>query len=266
MEQNTQVKRLRSECLSCLLNKYMERCPEGLDDESRLTYMQIVFRELADAEWEVGGPVLIHRIYRKLFERFGFEEDYSSIKTHFNTLMMKQEPLVEAELSKAQEPLRLAIQYSLIGNYIDFGALDSVEEEKLAQMLLDADNIAVDAEEYEALKEDLRKAKRLVYLTDNCGEIVMDKLLIRQIQKLYPECEVTVIVRGSEVLNDATREDAEQIGLTDMVRVIGNGNGIAGTWLPEVSKEAREEIEAADVILAKGQANFETLRRCGKNI
>ena len=105
-----------------------------------------------------------------------------------------------------------------------------------------------------------------MYLTDNCGEIVMDKLLIEEIQKLNQKAEVTVIVRGLPVLNDVTMEDAIQVGLTEMVNVIGNGSEIAGTYLEDISEEAKNVIDDADVILAKGQGNFETLRMCGKNI
>lgn len=82
----------------------------------------------------------------------------------------------------------------------------------------------------------------------------------------YPQIDITVIVRGKPALNDATIEDAEEAGLSEVVTVIGNGNGITGTWLPEISAEAREKIEEADLILSKGQGNFETLQGCGKNI
>ena len=94
----------------------------------------------------------------------------------------------------------------------------------------------------------------------------MDKLLIGQLKALYPQMELTVIVRGGEVLNDATVEDAVQVGLTELVPVIDNGNSIAGTWMDEVSAQARHVMEDADLILAKGQANYETLRGCGMNI
>ncbi len=266
MKKDTQIRRLRPGCLQCLLNKYMEKCPADIPEETKLKYMQMVFAELSAAEWDIGGPVLIDRINRKMFEMFWFCEDYTEIKLYFNELMMKREKELNQELAEAEDKLRLAIQYALTGNYIDFGALDSVEEEKLTQLLADAKQISFDEGEYRALCADLANAKYLVYLPDNCGEIVMDKLLIELLQKLYPECEITVIVRGSAVLNDVTMEDAVQVGLTEQVRVIGNGNGIAGTWLAEASEEAREAMDTADVIIAKGQANFETLRLCGRNI
>lgn len=106
----------------------------------------------------------------------------------------------------------------------------------------------------------------MVYLLDNCGEIVLDKLLIRLLQVLYPNLKITAVVRGGEVVNDATMEDARMTGLTEIVDVIGNGDDVAGTILSRVSPECLQIIEQADVILAKGQGNFESLHGCGKNV
>ncbi|MBQ8640311.1 MAG: DUF89 family protein, partial [Lachnospiraceae bacterium] len=170
------------------------------------------------------------------------------------------------KLEVSEDPLRLALQYAMVGNYIDFGAVGIVDETYLTALLKDAALNSVDERTFAQLKLELESAEKLVYLTDNCGEIVMDKLLIGQLKALYPQMELTVIVRGGEVLNDATVEDAVQVGLTELVPVIDNGNSIAGTWMDEVSAQARHVMEDADLILAKGQANYETLRGCGMNI
>ena len=97
----------------------------------------------------------------------------------------------------------------------------------------------MDAENYHSFRQDLEQAKTLVYVTDNCGEIVLDKLLIQEMQKQYPALQIAVLVRGREALNDATIEDAEQVGLMKLVPVVGNGTGIAGTVLEKITEEAR---------------------------
>ena len=89
---------------------------------------------------------------------------------------------------------------------------------------------------------------------------------MRTIARLYPSLEITAIVRGGDVSNDATMEDAQQVRLSEAARVLHNGTNVAGTWLEGISEEARKIIDSADVIISKGQANFETLRKCGKNI
>ena len=133
--------------------------------------------------------------------------------------------------------------------------------------LLDrAPEIAVDEECLEHLREQTSSAGTLTYITDNCGEIVMDKILLRWLKRLNPELAVTVLLRGGPVANDATMEDAEQVGLTALGRCIGNGTATDGTVLRIVSREARESVILADLVIAKGQANYETLYGCGHNI
>ena len=107
----------------------------------------------------------------------------------------------------------------------------------------------------------------MVYFTDNCGEIVTDKLLISVIRSLAPDLSVTVILRSKEAVNDATIEDARQIRMEETAnRVIGNGNGMPGNVISEMSREAMDEIEKAYIMASKGQGNFEGLSGCGLNI
>ena len=121
-------------------------------------------------------------------------------------------------------------------------------------------------ETYAKFTKDLQTAKKLVYLTDNCGEILLDKLLLETIAAAAPQAERIIIVRGEPVLNDATMEDALQVGIDTLGKVFPNGTNIAGTYLPWVSAEAKEAIDEADILVSKGQGNFESLHGCGLNI
>ena len=112
----------------------------------------------------------------------------------------------------------------------------------------------------------MKKASNVVYITDNCGEIVLDKIAIQMLKKTFPNIRVTALVRGLPAGNDATMEDAEFCGLTDIVPVLGNGSDVGGTWFHGISTHARELLQSADVILAKGQGNYETMHGCGLNI
>jgi len=141
-----------------------------------------------------------------------------------------------------------------------------VDEEYLASLLDTVVERPISVKAYEDMCKDLSKAKKLVFITDNCGEIVLDKVLIKSIKNKYPQVEITVMVRGGETLNDATMKDAQEAGMTELVKVIHNGNDIAGTCINKLSEEAVNCMNDADLILSKGQANFETLRGCGKNI
>lgn len=260
------VRRLRPECLSCLAKKYLDKYPENASVEKKTEYMQRSLRILACASEHEAAPVVVNRIAKVHDELFGATDEFSDAKKYFNEVMLDREANLQATLDKSVDPLLLGLQYAMVGNYIDFGAMKQVDEVHLSNLLENAANQPIPTQEYEALKKDLTSAKRLVYLTDNCGEIVLDKLLIQVIQKLYPQLEISAVVKGGNVLNDATFADAKQVGLTKLVRVLDNGNDIAGTWLDSTQWATRKVIDAADIILSKGQANYETLRFCDKNI
>lgn len=268
------TERLRSECVRCVLGNYLKGYPEEASEKERLEYMQKVLKLLGTAPKETSAPVIVREINLLQKEMFGITNAYGEIKEHFNEVMLGFEPEIRGGIQASEEPLKTAAKYAMVGNYIDFGAMKNVDEEYLAKLLGTASSIEVDTERFGQLKNELVKARNLLYLTDNCGEIVMDKLFIEQLQRLYPKLYITVMVRGAAVINDATLEDAVQVGLLNTLpeeengrlEVIGNGTDIAGTCLEALPPEVLEIVHQADVILSKGQGNYETLRGCGLNI
>lgn len=258
--------RWNSYCTQCLLKKHLTNYPDTATEEERLTYIRRLFSILTDIAPGESSPVIVNRILTLQKEMFDQFVDYTDIKKHFNQLMLEQEDWIYADISSAADPIRRAVQYVMKGNYIDFGVLSDVNSEKLMELLSQAKDQAIDDQIFEELIQDLTSAKNMVLLTDNCGEIVLDKLLVRTIMSQFPDLQIHVIVRGGHALNDATMEDACQVGLPDLVKVIGNGTCLQGTYLPDISKEARDLLEQADVILSKGQGNFESLQYCGLNI
>ncbi len=263
-------------CVSCLVKKQVDRYPSSASREQVLDYFRRLGEMLATLPDRTCGPEIMERITAIRAGVFGdaareVEGDYTAIKRHFNAWMLNFADVCDlpTRIRASDEPLRMALGYAMIGNYIDFGAMGTVDEEKLRALLAHAEEqIPTSSEAYEQLRTELESAHRLVYLTDNCGEIVMDKLLIAYLREVYPALVITVLVRGQPVLNDATMEDAAQVGLDCLagIRVLGNGDSLAGTALGRISDEARTIMESADLILAKGQGNFETLQGCGLNV
>ena len=258
--------RLNADCINCMLKRYLSRIPEHLSEPERLEYMQMICERIGGASKEEGAPVLVQAIKQELKVRYGMEEDYTEEKHYFNQMMLQKEADIEADARGSADSLKCALQYSMTGNYIDFGSMNVVDEEYLEKLLNTVEERPVSSKVFYDMCTDLSNAKRLVFITDNCGEIVLDKVLIKAIMKEYPQVDITVLVRGGETLNDATMKDAEEVGMTALVKVIHNGNDIAGTCLNKLSAEALKCLDDADLILSKGQANFETLRGCGKNI
>ncbi len=258
--------RLCEACMHCLIKKFTKAYPDSIDERTKLSYIQGVLACIARADVEMSAPEIVPEIEKVWEKHFGPQKEFAEIKRHFNLLLLSMEDALWKKISESDRPLLSALQYAMMGNYIDFGAVENVTEEALLGFMEDAENIVPDKAVFEMLLHDLENGKKLIYLTDNCGEIVLDKLFLRTIVEIYPHLDVKAIVRGFPVLNDATMEDAEMIGLSDVVPVLDNGSPIAGTCLGKISKEAENEIEGADIILAKGQGNFETLLHSGKNI
>ena len=257
---------LTETCVNCLLDKKLKAFPEGAAPERVADYRtrvrEAILKGRADSSPELHG--VISAIYR---ENFGPERDYTDVKRRFNALMLGLESALQAEVDASPDPLERAVQYAMAGNFIDFAALGDIDEGELRGKLDAAAQMAVDAGMLRDLRREAAAAKRLAYFTDNCGEIVADKVLLRTLRRLNPGLWATVIVRGLPVVNDATLEDAEQVGMDEVAdRVIGNGIGLPGNVLRRISPEALAEVDAADVLIAKGQANFEGLSGCGRNI
>ncbi len=258
--------KLQPQCIPCILNRYIGKAPATATTKEKLAYMQGLLRLLSEVPEGMCAPEIIETITAHKHAMFGFIDDFAEVKSHFNQLMLEKEPLFAAHLQRAADPLKTALKFAMLGNYIDFGALDKVDEAKLDEIPRQANDMQVDAAEWAHFTQDLATARRLVYLTDNCGEIVMDKLLIKALSAAYPALHIDVIVRGGPVLNDATVEDARLVGLECVAALSDNGTSVAGNLLHKISPEAKGKLERADLIISKGQANFETLVDCGLNI
>lgn len=258
---------ISSFCIGCILKRQEERIRElPFPEEKKEQFMKELCGLIANAPADATSPVVVADIRVMYKKYFDIVDSYEEEKKHFNQLMLDSQDVLMQMIESADEPLKEAMRLSRIGNYIDFGAMHEVSDKKLAELFAETENDVIDEKEWAALKNDLGQAKKLTYLTDNCGEIVLDKLFIRKIKETYPKLDITVIVRGGRVLNDATMEDAKAIGLTDMVKVVGNGSSIAGNSLGYINEEAEDLIRNADVVISKGQGNFESLNGCGLNI
>ena len=248
-----------SMCISCLLAKQEKLIREFADEAKKSEYMHEVLRLLYEKGQSESAPALYEILNRMLFDFWGKAEDYTEIKKKFNTLLLSREAELTRRIEAAADPISECIRYVCAANYIDFAAVKSVDEETFAGLLKKAAEQTVPAEEYASFRAELDAARSLVYLTDNCGEIVLDKIFIKFLKAAYPSLAITAILRGESVINDATMEDAREVGLCDVIPCIGNGNGAPGTVLHRLSDDARALLYGADVIIAKGQGNFESL-------
>lgn len=260
------VMRMNENCKACLLGRNFSKYPSGATEESIKEYQNALER-IIDENKMKSAPEVVEHIKRARYEYFGIKEEFSDVKRHFNSLMLSYEDELKRRVFASADPVKCAVQYAMAGNFIDFGAFPDVQDDKLKEFLEAADKASVDGKVLCKLKEELYKAKRLVYFTDNCGEIVADKIFLEVIKSIYPHIHTTAIVRGEPVLNDATLDDAKDVGLDKAVsKLIDNGYGIAGNVVQRLKPEALEEVQNADVLISKGQGNFESLGGCKLNI
>lgn len=252
-------------CMACMVAK-QEKLIRSFGDEGRKTeYMHRVLEILYKHGRAESSPWLAEKIDR-LYESFwGTAEDYTLIKRKYNQFLLDKEAEIERHIQRSNDPIEECIKYVCAANYIDFSAVEKVNEQTFEKLLEKAGGEKILQEEYQEFKEDLEKAGTLAYLIDNCGEIVLDKVFMKFLKACYPHLKMTAIVRGRDVLNDATMEDAEEVGLTELVPCIGNENGAPGTVLKRFGEEPKRILTEADVVISKGQGNFEGLFGEGLN-
>lgn len=253
---------LSPHCMRCMLDKYLDASPEGTPWQTKARYMREALFAVAEDSKNKTAPEISHRLSALLETTYGIKRDYEKDKRHFNQLVLGMERQLSQRIDASADPLDLAIRCALAGNFIDFGPTGHVDEQTLIKLVDDAAAMALDTDALADLKERIARAKTIAYLTDNCGEIVLDKLLIARIAEVNPLAKVTAIVRGAPTLNDATIEDAQQVGLDQVTTVMGNGSDLAGTCLDSVNAETIHALNCSDLVISKGLANYETL--CGR--
>lgn len=197
---------------------------------------------------------MAQRIHRRLREISGVDDPYREAKDWQNRIAMELLPKLRNEVNSALDPLLMAARLAIAGNVIDMGINGNLTEADVRQSVNHALTEPFFGEQ-DRFREAITQAKSILYLADNAGEIAFDRLLIEQILLK----RVTVVVRGAPIINDATLADARTVGLDQIVEVIDNGSDAPGTLLTDCNQELRDRFANADLIIAKGQGNFETL-------
>ncbi|MBQ9828349.1 MAG: DUF89 family protein [Lachnospiraceae bacterium] len=249
----------KPKCAACVQRKAMASIPEGTAPEITAAFRDGIRKIVEDSttrESTCVSALHIDDLYRELI---GPTKDFTDINRYYNDLIIAKENEITEIINSSEDPFGAALRFSMTGNYIDFIALETVEDDVLEKSIAESHLLPVDPVVLEEMRNDVLSGRQMVYLTDNCGEIVFDKLFIKEILKMNPQLQITMIVRGAPIVNDAVMADAEQAGLTDIINVIGSGSGVGGTSLALISEEALGYIKSADFIISKGMGNFETL-------
>ncbi len=251
--------------------RIIESCAKCLyDKQSHLTddkeYLDEVKSIIDNRKEDDTSPYLVYLFAKAYEKRFGKRASYKEVKKKYNDMVLSMENDLRNKIEQSEKPLETALVYARIGNYIDFGAMNSVDDDTFLSLFENNEVHDRDREAIDSFFDQLSAAKSFLLIADNCGEIVLDKLFVEQLLKIYPNIKVKVMVRGNEVLNDATAEDAHYVGIDKYAEIISNGKSIAGTVYDMLPDDAKHALDTADVILAKGQGNYESLCKQGHHI
>jgi hypothetical protein len=255
-------------CVPCFLRQALEAVELVTDDPGlQERVIRAVLRRACDVDLSDPPPAMGQEIHRIVREVTGTHDPYRAAKHRFNAFALGLYPRLKQRIAGAADPLSAAIHVAAAGNIVDLGVKSGIEDAHIEDAIEDALNQRLDPADLTAFKRAVREADDILYLGDNAGEIVFDRLLIEQlVAEGVPADRITYVVRGAPIINDATREDAIEAGITELVEVIDNGSDAPGTLLPDCSPEFRERLDRADLVLSKGQGNYETLSTTGATV
>jgi len=251
------------DCIPCFVRQALDSVRLATDDEKiQEQVVREVLRLASDLDMSQSPPVIGQQIHRSIRELTGSNDPYRELKQRYNRLALRMCDELKERVRTSENPLETAVRLAIAGNIIDLGVKTSIKESEIEKIINDSLTADFDSRQIEEFRNAVNQAEQILYLADNAGEIVFDRLLIEQL----PAEKVTLVVKGKPVINDATMEDAEFAGLTEIVEVIDNGSDGPGTILESCSSAFRSRFSTADLAIAKGQGNYETLSDVDKNI
>ncbi|WP_156786939.1 damage-control phosphatase ARMT1 family protein [Thermoanaerobacter wiegelii] len=263
--------KLEAQCIPCVINHaYKVANKYFKNEDEKILYLKEVMKNVVEVPSSKSPPYITHITYNLLKKYLGISGDYdfyAKERKYFNKKLLSLTKKLEYIIESSQDRLLTSIKIAGAGNIIDFGIFDNVEENVMEKIIVPTLKKEFSMEVYNKFREDIKKAEYILYLGDNAGEVVLDMLLIKEIKNYNPDVKIIFGVRGGYILNDVTKEDAYMVGIDKFACIIDNGTAIPGTDLEEVSDKFMKWFKKADIIISKGQGNFETLNDIyGRNI
>jgi uncharacterized protein with ATP-grasp and redox domains len=247
------------DCVLCLARQSLEASRFATGDESiHAVVLKKVFVLLQEKGFTNIPPLVAQDVQRIIRNETKNNDPYAVPKFRSNELMLGLIDSLFERVRKSDNPIHAATQLAIAGNSIDFAVRGDWTDNAIINSIESAMQKQIDGE-VDKFIECAKRAKHILYLLDNSGEIVCDRILIEELKRVFPNVKITAVVRGAAVLNDATKIDATQIGLDKIVNVIDNGNDAVGTILEQCSKSFIDIFKTTDMIISKGLANYETL-------
>ena len=243
------------DCFKCILNQCADMSGQSASDrDGQVRILKKYLSTVVDKINDSTPPEMAEALFEIFRAETGVADPYEQIKISSTELAMQLLPDFAAEVAKSSDPFELALRFAIGGNVIDYGVTPGFQLSSAAGLIRDAAHLPLDTAAVNALREKLQNSRKVLYILDNCGEAVFDRLLIDQIGAE----KITLGVRGGAILNDVTRKELAISGLGDLP-VIDTGSATPGVSLRLSSPEFLAAVHQADTVSAKGQGNFESL-------
>jgi damage-control phosphatase, subfamily I len=244
------------DCLPCLLRQTLEAARMSTEDVAlQETIMREILAELAAMDFDRTTPIISGKIHEIVRRHTGVVDPYKSRKDLSTARALEFCDTWARSAVEAADPFDAAVRLAIAGNVIDLAALTGITHHEIEETLRGSLTAQIAGDSIEAVRAEVEAASDILYLADNAGETVFDRFLI---ERIGPH-KVTYVVKGYPSINDAVLDDARHAGLDELVSIIDNGSDVPGTVLELCPPEFRERFAAADLVIAKGQGNYESL-------
>ncbi|MBU1044012.1 MAG: DUF89 family protein [Candidatus Omnitrophica bacterium] len=260
------------DCIPCFFRQVIDAGRmAGLDDKQQKKVVDKFASILPELSLDMSPPE-IARLTNKLLQKTAKSKDlYAKIKQKSNQIGLRMYEKLKQKVEASKDQLLAAVEIAIIGNIIDYGAKNHLDLDKELDRMLRKEKQLIKKEKkrifnYKQFKEQLSRAKTILYLADNAGETVFDRVLIEQIKRIDPNKIIIYAVKDKPVINDALLEDALICGIDKQAEIISSGSDAPGTVLALCSKKFLDVYNKADMIISKGQGNFEALAAVNKRL
>lgn len=253
-------------CIKCNINQVIKITDLlEVDRNKKEKIMRDVLKYLHEVDYGKCNPEVMGGTWNIILRYIENDNPYREIKEYYNLETLKILDKIENLIESSNNKFNTALKVAVAGNLIDFAAKHKFDFNLLKEKIENINEISLAIDHSKELYDKLKTAKTLMYLGDNCGEICLDKLFIKYIKAEFPDIKIYFAVRGKAIVNDVTLDDAKMVGMEEVAEIIENGDYSSGTVIERVSDEFKEKFYGVDVIIAKGQGNYESLREIDRD-
>jgi len=254
--------KIQYECVPCLIKRIIFEAEQSTKDKEVITR---TIKNACKTLSELYNPnhcsaTIATRLHKIAYETLGDDDPYKNLKQQSNLIALKLVPRVEELVRKSDDPLRMSMICSIVGNTLDFGIRGgSKTPDDLYNIFDKSIEAGLGYDDVEKTKKIFKKSKNVLLFTDNCGEIVFDKILCRELKKAFPDIFLTLVVKGEKILSDATMEDVLELGFDEVVdEILTTGCFAVGVDFEKMPRDLEKKLQQADLIICKGMANYES--------